>query len=145
MLELTAWGHPVLSNAPWLEVDWLDAPPHHHLAYARDGLRSIDALACNGQLTTHGRSLLDFGLDWRSAHMILRCLDISPDTAVAAVVLAALLGERDVLMGAQSVDVRLRFMRCWHTVAGRGWMASVIMQRCAMYSKRWHVCVSVSH
>lgn len=108
MLELTAWGHPVLCNAPWLEVDWLDAPPNHHLAYARDGLRSIDALACNGQLTTHGRSLLDFGLDWRSAHMILRCLDISPDTAVAAVVLAALLGERDVLMGAQSVDVRLR-------------------------------------
>ena len=108
MLELTAWGYSVLSHAPWLEVDWLDAPPLHHLGYARDGLQRIKAIGCSGQLSAHGRSLLGFGLDWRCAHMIVRCMNISSDTAVAAVVMAALLSERDVLMHAESVDVRVR-------------------------------------
>lgn len=108
MLELTAWGHRVLSDAPWLDVDWLDAPPMHHLGYARDGLQRINAISRKGQITTHGQALLGFGLDWRSAHMILCSLNRSSDTAVAAVVLAALLGERDVLLHAESVDVRLR-------------------------------------
>lgn len=108
LLELAAWGYPVLADAPWLEVDWLEAPPNHHLSYARDCLQRIEAISCNGQITAHGQALLSFGLDWRSAHMILRCLKDSADTAVAAVVLAALMGERDVLRQADSVDVRLR-------------------------------------
>lgn len=108
MLELSAWGYPVLSEAPWLEVDWLDAPPAHHLAHARQALQGIGAIGRNGQLTAHGQDILNFGLDWRSAHMVLHCLDISSEMAVTAAILAALLGERDVLRQADSVDVRLR-------------------------------------
>lgn len=101
-LELVNWGSDANS------LRWLDAPPTATLAQARELLQSLQALDANGKVTAHGRAMAAFGAHPRLAHMMLRAKEHQLGSLAA--LLAALLGERDLLRtrGTRDVDMRLR-------------------------------------
>jgi ATP-dependent helicase HrpB len=101
-LELANWGSDVHA------LRWLDLPPTATLAQARELLQSLQALDANNKITAHGRATASFGAHPRLAHMMLRARE--QGLASLAALLAALLGERDLLRtrGARDVDMRLR-------------------------------------
>ncbi|HEY6643845.1 ATP-dependent helicase HrpB [Povalibacter sp.] len=103
-LELANWG---ISDPASLR--WLDAPPTASFAQARDLLRELDALDADGRISPHGRALARIGAHPRLAHMIVRGNELG--LKAAALQIAALLGERDLLRlppGNRDVDFRLR-------------------------------------
>lgn len=89
-LELANWG--VTDPAA---LRWLDAPPRATFAQARDLLRLLAALDEHGRITDHGRALARLPTHPRLAHMLMRASD--PAAQGAALEIAALLGERDLL------------------------------------------------
>lgn len=89
-LELAVWGG---------DVGFLTAPNVGAMAEARALLEGLGALS-NGRITPHGRVLAALPLHPRLAHMLAVA---GPEAAV----LAAVLGERDVLKGAPP-DLGLR-------------------------------------
>jgi ATP-dependent helicase HrpB len=91
-LELAAWG---VQDAASLA--WLDPPPAAALAQACDLLTELDALDAQGRITAAGRSIAQLPLHPRLAHM-LRVADTMQRGALACDI-AALLAERDILMG----------------------------------------------
>lgn len=102
-LELAAWG-----AAPE-DLRWLDPPPDAAYRQARELLRELEAVADDGAITDHGRSMASFGVHPRLAHMALR--GAGRGAADAAAALAALLSGRDILRGpgrAPDADLRLR-------------------------------------
>lgn len=101
-LELAAWG---VVDAQCLR--WLDAPPD--AAYTQAGvlLRQLGALDEEGRITAHGRAMSHISAHPRLAHMLLKSSEVG--AVEEAAVLAAILGERDILRGgAGPVDADLR-------------------------------------
>lgn len=103
-LELAHWG---ITDPKSLR--WLDSPPAASYAQSQDLLRSLDAIEANGRITNHGRAMTRLSTHPRLAHMIVRAQDRG--LTRAAIEIAAVLGERDLLRtrGADRVvDFRLR-------------------------------------
>lgn len=101
---------------------WLDAPPSAALSQGRELLRELEALDDAGQITGHGRRMVDLPAHPRLAHMLLRASELG--LAPLACEIAALLAERDVLRSAGApldADLALRL----HALRGeRGAAAS---------------------
>ncbi len=106
LLELANWG---VRDAAQLR--WLDRPPAAHIAQATDLLARLGALDANGQITAHGRAMLEPGTHPRLAHMMLRGRELG--FGVLACELAALLGERDPLWRAQAGDADISLRLEW--------------------------------
>lgn len=103
-LELANWG---ISDPASLR--WLDPPPSATFAQARDLLRSLDAIAADGRVTAHGRTLARMATHPRLAHMIVRGAELG--LQATALQIAAVLGERDLLRTQgpdRNVDLRFR-------------------------------------
>ncbi|WP_294913883.1 ATP-dependent helicase HrpB [Sulfuricurvum sp. UBA5598] len=99
-LELAAWG------ASAEELRWIDPPKPSSLGHAQELLHELGAL--DETITPHGRAILSLGLHPRLAHMILRGRDEGLEGE--AIVLAALLSERDILNSDERhSDLRERF------------------------------------
>ncbi|MCV6584585.1 MAG: ATP-dependent helicase HrpB [Marinibacterium sp.] len=92
VLELALWGAR--------DLPFLTPPPEGALAEAEKLLQMLGALDAQARITDHGRQLARLPLHPRLGHMLLTA---GPDAAP----LAALLGERDPLIGAPS-DLMLR-------------------------------------
>ncbi|QJC52194.1 ATP-dependent helicase HrpB [Paenibacillus albicereus] len=110
-LELAAWG-----TADPSELDWLDAPPSGAYEQACALLERLGALTAERRITPHGRRMAALGGHPRLAHMALCAERLG--WSEAACELAALLGERDLLRGERSADLRLRVEAL--RAAGRG-------------------------
>ncbi len=105
VLELAQWG----VRAPE-ELRWLDPPPSAPWAQARELLIRLGALTADGNITAHGRSLLQLGLPPRLAHMVRRGEALG--WARLACELAALLTERDLLnTGSSDLAARVAELR----------------------------------
>lgn len=91
-LELAAWG--VKEPA---ELSWLDAPPPAAYSQARELLVRLGALDEQHMLTAHGKKIVAMGLHPRLGHMLLKANEL--DLIGVGCLLAALLGERDILRG----------------------------------------------
>ena len=89
-LELAAWGVRDIAALAWLTL-----PPAAAMAQARDLLRTLQAIDADGAITPHGKRMVRIGLHPRLAHMLLRGAEAG-DGRLAAI-LAAVLGERDIL------------------------------------------------
>ncbi|HSQ70514.1 MAG TPA: ATP-dependent helicase HrpB [Steroidobacteraceae bacterium] len=103
-LDLACWG----CTDP-AQLTWLDPPPSAHLAQARDLLERLGAIDGQGRITSLGRQMAGFGLHPRLAHMMLRAREHG--SVEVASLLAALLGERDILRtggGEADPDLRVR-------------------------------------
>lgn len=99
-LELAAWG------ADADELRWIDPPKPSSLRHAEELLNELGAL--DKTITPHGRAVLSLGLHPRLAHMILRGRGEALEGE--AIVLAALLSERDILSNDERhSDLRERF------------------------------------
>ena len=103
-LDLACWG----CTDP-AQLTWPDPPPSAHLAQARDLLERLEAIDGRGRITALGRRMAGFGLHPRLAHMMLRAGEHG--SVEVASLLAALLGERDILRstgGEANPDLRVR-------------------------------------
>jgi ATP-dependent helicase HrpB len=103
-LELARWG-----SVDPASLAWLDAPPAAAYAQARELLRSLAALDDSWRITAHGREMAMLGLHPRLAHMLLAARRMRRGRLAA--VIAALLGERDILKagpGQRDADLRWR-------------------------------------
>ena len=93
MLELAQWGIQDIK-----ELHWLDTPPAGHAAQAQELLLSLQAINIRGQITTHGKNILQLGVHPRLAHMILKADELGGENlAEIACLMAALLSEKDIL------------------------------------------------
>jgi ATP-dependent helicase HrpB len=98
-----------IAGADPSQLSWLDPPPGAALAEARDLLKDLGALDGEGRVTPHGRRLSRLALAPRLAHMVVRGSEMGDRSTACE--LAALLSERDVLRGRESVpdaDIRSR-------------------------------------
>lgn len=103
-LELAIWG---IADADSLA--WLDPPPAGAYSQARILLRQLGAFDAEGRVTDHGRRMARLPLHPRLAHMAITALDRG--LGQEAALLAALLGEKDILAGsgaARDCDLRHR-------------------------------------
>ncbi|MFC6226932.1 ATP-dependent helicase HrpB [Paenibacillus allorhizosphaerae] len=103
-LELAAWGVTDPS-----ELQWLDPPPTAAMTHARELLRRLGAMDERGVITSHGRSLAEWGLHPRFAHMLVNAVPLK-QTKLACMI-AAVLGERDFMRkdtGTADADLRVR-------------------------------------
>ncbi len=103
-LELVNWG----ARAP-SKLRWLDPPPSATYTQALVLLELLGALAPDGSITEHGRTLAQLSTHPRLAHMILRARELGATRT--AIEIAALLSERDLLRFAgpeRNVDLTLR-------------------------------------
>jgi ATP-dependent helicase HrpB len=103
-LDLALWG---VSDPAALR--WLDPPPSGAYAQALELLTQLDAIqraAGSSHVTDHGRAMAALGVHPRLAHMLLRAVETS--TGSLACDLAALLEERDILLGSDDCDMRTR-------------------------------------
>jgi ATP-dependent helicase HrpB len=101
VLELAQWG---VSDPKTLK--WLDLPPKTSFDHAKALLMQLKGLDTHGRITPHGRRFLSAGVHPRLAHMILRADQMGQGRLACR--LAALLGERDILLGDFDPDIRLR-------------------------------------
>ncbi|HUA54364.1 MAG TPA: ATP-dependent helicase HrpB [Candidatus Sulfotelmatobacter sp.] len=102
-LELACWGAEPGALA------WLDPPPDAAFEQGRALLAGLGALDPGGRITAHGRAIARFGVHPRLAHMMLAGHALGHGRLAA--ILAAVLGERDVVKarpGARDADLRLR-------------------------------------
>ena len=83
------------------DLEWLDAPPPVAFAQARALLQQLHAVDDAGHATDHGRSMAQFGLHPRLAHMVLRAAKDGLGSVACRV--AAILGERDPLRSQRDV------------------------------------------
>ncbi|RNB69629.1 ATP-dependent helicase HrpB [Brevibacillus panacihumi] len=103
-LELAAWG--VKEPA---ELSWLDPPPPAAYIQARELLMRLGALDERHVLTAHGKKIAAMGLHPRLGHMLVKADQLG--VAMLGCLLAALLGERDILRGSgagRTADLGLR-------------------------------------
>jgi ATP-dependent helicase HrpB len=101
-LELAVWGIGDPNS-----LAWLDAPAVGPYGQAQGLLRQLGALDSDGRATEHGRQMARLPLHPRLAHMALMAK--RRGLGQEAALLAALLGERDVLSGTGALrDADLR-------------------------------------
>jgi len=100
-LDLAAWG-----VADPLALSWMTPPPSGAYAQAADLLKRLDALDTAGHITAEGKAMAALPLHPRLAHMVHRGAELGH--AGLAADIAALLSERDILMGTRDPDLRLR-------------------------------------
>jgi len=100
VLELCQWG---LTDPE--ELSWADPPDKASYAQALDLLCHLGALDQNHRITAHGTAMAGLAMHPRLAHMVLKARDY--DLGQLAVLLAALMNERDILRSPE-VDIRLR-------------------------------------
>lgn len=100
-LALAEWG----VDDP-LSLSWLDPPPKAAYQQAVALLQSLEALDQHGRITARGKRMARLPVHPRLAHMIGRGQEMGE--GATACLLAALLGERDVLSGGRDADLRLR-------------------------------------
>ncbi|MBF0267565.1 MAG: ATP-dependent helicase HrpB [Alphaproteobacteria bacterium] len=100
-LALAEWG----VDDP-AQLSWLDPPPAAAYAQALSLLQSLEALDAQRRITALGKSMARLPAHPRLAHMVLRA-DKMGEGATACL-LAALMGERDILSGGRDADMRLR-------------------------------------
>lgn len=103
VLELAKWGVRPDSTA---SLQWLDTPPPAKVRQAAELLRGLGALDASGAVTKEGAAMLALPMHPRLAHAVLKSKRAG--FGYTACCLAALLGERDLLRGADSVDLRRR-------------------------------------
>jgi len=108
-LELAVWG----ATDPG-DLNWMTPPPHGAYDQARTLLHELGALDADGRITPHGRALSAMPVHPRLAHMILKGRDMGSETEAALI--AALLGERDILRTGGTrpeadLSARLRLVR----------------------------------
>lgn len=99
-LTLAAWG--VRDPA---QLAWLDPPPPGAWSEAVRHLTELGALAPDGGITAHGRTIADFGLPPRLAHMVMEA-EARHGLGLTAAYLAAVLGERG--LGGTGIDLSRR-------------------------------------
>lgn len=85
------------------QLRWLDPPPAAALAQAEGLLRQLGALDQAGRLTAIGREMAALGLHPRVAHLAV--LASRRGQGALAAVLAALLGERDIVRRSRDIDL----------------------------------------
>ncbi len=110
-LEVAAWGTPVEGLA------LLDQPPAASWAAASSLLGSLGALEEEGRLTDHGRAMADLPVHPRLAHMVLQA---PASLRQRACLVAALLGERDILISRDTDLDRRVALLSGGSPAGRG-------------------------
>jgi ATP-dependent helicase HrpB len=98
VLDLAAWGITKFEDA-----NWLTPPPKHHFDVACSLNGSLGLMDVNNKISKLGARSLKMGLEPRLASMLLHC-ESALEKRIASV-LAALLGERDILFNAQSADI----------------------------------------
>ncbi len=101
LLDLACWG---VSDPASLK--WLDVPPAAPLAQARELLRALGALDADGNITALGRRMAELPLHPRLAHMVLEGARLG--MGWRAVVMAALLAERDIVRRRSGSDLAER-------------------------------------
>ncbi|HEY0673269.1 MAG TPA: ATP-dependent helicase HrpB [Longimicrobiales bacterium] len=109
-LDLAAWGTTDPNELPWL-----DAPPASAYAQARELLHELGAVDAAGHITGHGRRIARLPVHPRLGHMLLRAQELK--CSALACDMAALLGERDIMRGAQpdpDLQLRLNALRGRH-------------------------------
>lgn len=117
-LELAAWGTTDAAS-----LAWLDPPPVAQLASARELLHELGALDETHRITAHGRAMAQIPAHPRLAHLLVRAREENEGTLAAQI--AALLGERDILRGAErawerDADLRTRLEALKRGGAGGG-------------------------
>lgn len=98
-LELAVWG---VSDPGTLR--WLDLPPSGGFAGARDLLSGLGALDAGGSVTPHGRALAAAGVHPRLAHLLLRAAAEGEEALRLASEVAAILEDRDFVVGDHGRD-----------------------------------------
>ena len=122
----------VLDCALWGELDparlrWLDAPPPAAVAEARGRLRTLGAIAGDGQATAHGRAIARLPLPPRLAHMLVTAAGMGLASVAAEV--AVLLGERG--LGGMEIDIAARIRRWRGERGGRAEASRLLARRWA--------------
>ncbi|RMF11653.1 MAG: ATP-dependent helicase HrpB, partial [Alphaproteobacteria bacterium] len=103
-LELAVWGTPDPSV-----LKWLNPPPAGAYGQAQSLLRQLGAVDEQGRVMPHGRSIAAMPTHPRLAHMIVKAREDGLEREAALI--AALLGERDILRTdheAPDADIRTR-------------------------------------
>ena len=101
VLDLAAWG-----VADPGALSWMTPPPPGAVAQAQDLLRRLDALDAAGRITPEGKAMAALPLHPRLAHLVRRGHDLGVGSLACDA--AALLAERDILVGTRDPDLRLR-------------------------------------
>lgn len=100
-LDLANWG----VNDPG-SLSWLTPPPAATYAQGVDLLKKLDALDAEGRITPEGRAMAALPLHPRLAHVVHRGAELN--AGATACDIAALLAERDILVGTRDPDLRTR-------------------------------------
>lgn len=110
-LELSAWGDS--------ELSWITPPPSNALTHGESLLCSLGATDTKGAITSHGKEMLRLGVHPRLAHMILIGRSLGYESE--AILLAALLGERDLYTrsSVRTSDIRERFWSLCDAIYGK--------------------------
>jgi len=100
-LDLAHWG-----VADPLSLAWLTPPPAAAFRQGVDLLKGLGALDDQGRITPEGRAMAALPLHPRLAHLVHRGVEMG--AGATACDLAALLAERDFLIGTRDPDLRTR-------------------------------------
>jgi ATP-dependent helicase HrpB len=127
ILDLAAWGVPNPAS-----FSWITPPPRSALEAARETLRQLRAIADDGTITHHGRSIASLG-----AHPRLGMLACSARTRALeslAAQIITLLEERDIIgPTAPSATIHTRL-----DTLSRSPRRSPVAHRMSELSERWH-------
>ena len=102
VLELSLWGTDDITS-----LTWLDTPPSTAINHAKTLLAQLGAIDNKGLITSHGKSMSQYGLHPRLSHMMLKAKAL--DLSYEASLLATLLTEKDIYLKSQrEVDLVAR-------------------------------------
>jgi len=103
LLDLALWGVEEFE-----ELLWLDIPSPNIIKDSQEVLKELEMIDTNFKITSFGKDAISLGLHPRFAYMILKANDLG--FAYEACLLAALLGEKDILTGIfRDTDILTRF------------------------------------
>jgi ATP-dependent helicase HrpB len=102
LVQLAKWGSPHFDD-----IDWITQPPKAHFDSAVSLLQSLELFTASGTITHLGKEVSELGLPVRLAKMIATTRH--PAHRNIACRLAAMLSERDILLGSDSADLMLRY------------------------------------
>lgn len=131
MLELCNWGITDIEK-----MTWLTPPPSGNRQQAVTLLQLLEAVNSDGQITAHGRALLQLPTHPRIAHLLLEGKNLQ--AAALAADVAAVLEERDPLPKTEGANLALRIdvLRRWRT-KNRVQADTQALQRIARLAQAW--------